>query len=175
MEHRTTDTLAPQLAAAERTLKEVLDDACEARPVDQVDTGELIRIEEMLAIASDAAKKAISIRRKRRQNTPPGLDAQEPNGRAAAQMSGLEEAPGGTHRVFVDGNGEQWDVWAVYPKARGTPNAVLRGSYRQGWLCLESARQKRRLSPIPPGWESLPDEELRALCEGADVVPSRGS
>lgn len=171
MEPRMPDPLGPQLAELERTLELVLDEACEARPLAQADTGELIRIEEMLAIASDAAKKAISIRRRRRQGGRAG--AHSPGGGVAAQMTGLEEAPGGTHRAFVDSNGERWDVWAVHPKARGTPSSVLRGTFREGWLCLESASQKRRLSPIPPEWESLSDEALAELCAKADVVAPR--
>jgi hypothetical protein len=166
------DPLAPQLAEAERTLETMLDEACGTRPLTQADTGELIRIEEMLAIASDAAKKAISIRRKRRQRGRPPVDS--PSGGVAAQMSGLEAAPSGTHRVFVDGHGERWDIWAVYPKARGTPSSVLRGTFREGWLCLESPSQKRRLSPIPSEWESLSEQELGELCAKADVVAPRG-
>lgn len=174
MEPRTTDPLAPQLREAEQTLEEVLDDACAARPVQSADTGELIRIEEMLAIASDAAKRAISIRRRRAQRRSGGTAGAEAQSRgASAQMTGLEEATRGTHRVFTGEGGEQWDVWAVYPKARNTPGSVLMGSFKDGWLCLESASQKRRLSPIPPEWESLSEDELRSLCDKASVVPAR--
>jgi hypothetical protein len=45
--------------------------------------------------------------------------------------------------------------------------------YRSGWLAFESAAEKRRLSPIPEGWQSLPDDALRALCGRAEIVPRR--
>ena len=39
-----------------------------------------------------------------------------------------------------------------------------------GWLTFESLEEKRRLIPIPAGWESLSQPELRALCEKARRV-----
>lgn len=37
----------------------------------------------------------------------------------------------------------------------------------RGWLAFESDRDKRRLAPIPAGWELLSDGELEALCATA--------
>jgi hypothetical protein len=43
----------------------------------------------------------------------------------------------------------------------------------RGWLAFESDQDKRRLAPIPPGWESLTDLELAALCEKAHQAPPK--
>jgi len=32
-----------------------------------------------------------------------------------------------------------------------------------GWLVFQSAREKRRLVPIPPGWASMSDAQLLEL------------
>ena len=56
------EPLLPQLAHAKDTLKSALANACET-DIDRANTGELIRIEETLAIANEAAKEAVSVRR----------------------------------------------------------------------------------------------------------------
>ncbi|MDQ3997945.1 MAG: hypothetical protein M3303_13120, partial [Gemmatimonadota bacterium] len=66
MEPGTTGPLTPELRAAELTLEQALASACAAQPASKADTGELIRVEEVLQIASEAAKRAISLRRRRR-------------------------------------------------------------------------------------------------------------
>jgi len=42
----------------------------------------------------------------------------------------------------------------------------------RGWLAFESASDRRRLAPIPPGWDSLSDAELEALCARAVPAPA---
>lgn len=56
--------LRPTLAATELQLQNALEEVCDETVVQSVETDELIRIEESLAIASEAAKKAISIRQR---------------------------------------------------------------------------------------------------------------
>jgi hypothetical protein len=56
--------LRPTLAATELQLQEALEEVCDETVIQNTETDELIRIEETLAIASDAAKKAISIRQR---------------------------------------------------------------------------------------------------------------
>lgn len=65
-------------------------------------------------------------------------------------------------RVFMDDRGRSWRVWEVRPLS-GT---VLLGA--AGWLCFESAEERRRLASIPQGWEELEDEVLRELCRRAE-------
>jgi hypothetical protein len=57
--------LQPTLERAESRLKSALDEACQT-DVERVNTGELIRVEEVLAIANEAAKEAVSVRRRLR-------------------------------------------------------------------------------------------------------------
>ncbi|MEX2153925.1 MAG: hypothetical protein WD825_11350 [Gemmatimonadaceae bacterium] len=63
-DHEDDHPLRPTLADTELQLQSALDEVCEDTGVEDVDTGELIRMEESLAIASDAAKRAISLRKK---------------------------------------------------------------------------------------------------------------
>jgi hypothetical protein len=47
---------------------------------------------------------------------------------------------------------------------------TLSAGHGAGWLTFESLEEKRRLIPIPAGWEDLNQQELRALCEKARRV-----
>ena len=60
--------LRPQLERLEDKVEESLDEVCETTNVKDVSTGELIKIEETLSIAAEAAKEAVSLRRRLRQN-----------------------------------------------------------------------------------------------------------
>jgi hypothetical protein len=42
--------------------------------------------------------------------------------------------------------------------------------YRSGWLCFESPTEKRRLTPLPSGWQSLTIEQLASLLLTAALV-----
>ena len=66
-EERSVEPVAEELlSATEERLAETLHEVCEAPAVEKLDTGELIRVEETLAIAAEAAKQVVSLRRKRR-------------------------------------------------------------------------------------------------------------
>jgi hypothetical protein len=172
MESEQSEPLTPRLLEAQETLKKMLEEACSAE-VYGADTGQLIRIEEVLAIAGEAAKEAISIRRKRGSGS----------GRARASKPGAHEvdapeavpafAPPDTHRIFEDAHGVRWDACAIHPTAP-VGRVQLPEPYRSGWLYFDSAIQKRRLSPIPEDWQSASDDMLRAMCEQAEIVPDRG-
>lgn len=157
--------LAAELHRAEETLKSTLREACAADVV-HADTGELIKVEEMLAIASDAAKRAISIRRRRRHG----------GAKAAKHPAPAADAAAAEHRTFTDSEGVPWDVRAVYPAERAdVRHARLLGTFQQGWLSFECETGKRRLSPIPPDWASLDEAALQALCQRAEEATSRRS
>jgi len=47
---------------------------------------------------------------------------------------------------------------------------MLSEGYGSGWLTFESLEEKRRLNPIPSGWETLGESELRELCGRARRV-----
>lgn len=108
-----------------------------------------------------------------------------------------------SYRLFEDSKGTEWQVWDVVPRLeeRRTASiperrveikvipfadrrrtsrrllqsrrAYLSGSYAQGWLCFESRREKRRLSPIPGDWTTCDDETLESYM--ADGVRVGGS
>jgi hypothetical protein len=96
-------------------------------------------------------------------------------------------------RRFTDSARVSWDVWDVYPTnaerrlgpsdrrrvARGPdrrqrpsaePRVPVRPPLSQGWLAFESKHEKRRLAPIPEGWESADDAALERLCAEAKPV-----
>ena len=58
------EPLRPKLRQAEQQLDRTLAEVCETPNPSQLDTGDLIRIEENLAVATQAAKEAVSLRRK---------------------------------------------------------------------------------------------------------------
>jgi|SRR5690349_4651838 len=104
-----------------------------------------------------------------------------------------------THRQYRDEQDVEWQVWDIHPmevtrRLNGRPNdaapaglepieattsaamwtrMAVSGELAGGWLCFESAREKRRLWPIPSGWELLSDMELKALCASAAHAPER--
>jgi hypothetical protein len=172
VESNPPDPLVPELRQAELSLESALSEACVTKPATkaaaEADTSELIRVDELLEAASDAAKRAISLRRRRRVDK-----TKRDTGRSA--MGDVEEkaSPGAAHRVFTDPRGVEWDVFPVYPEARLSVHSQLKGTYPQGWLCFDAAGEKRRLSPIPEGWQERSDEQLAQLLESADVALSR--
>ena len=159
--------LVPELRDAELALDQALAQACASKSPSGADTGELIRVEEMLAIASEAAKRAISLRRRRRS---------EKTQRATRWAMGDAEAAAGlgaSHRTFTDARGIWWDVFAVYPDARQAPHSSLKGTFQQGWLCFDSGTEKRRLSPIPDDWRTVAEQDLEELAKRAKLASSR--
>lgn len=152
------EPLAIEQREAEQALKTSLQEACRM-DVSRADTGELIRVEEMLAIATDAAKKAISIRRKRRQER--------------RELADVASEPG-PQRTFTGADGAVWSVRAVQPLGVGPGNhSRLPDAFRSGWLAFECEGRKRRLSPIPEDWDQLGDEELEELCGDAHEASVR--
>lgn len=144
--------LQPTLERATRTLRTAIGEACGA-DLEHATTGEFIRIEEVLAIANEAAKEVVSVRR--RLQTPTATSAPEP----------------GSSREVEDSRGTRWLVFAVHPSSRGGKSSV-RDQFRDGWLSFDSGVETRRLAPIPANWYELPDEALCALCDSA-TVPAR--
>jgi hypothetical protein len=74
-------------------------------------------------------------------------------------------------RQIRDAAGVEWMVYEVNPVVsewRGSGS--LPEGYRNGWLCFESATEKRRLLPLPEGWKELPNDQLSALLVSAVQV-----
>lgn len=66
----------------------------------------------------------------------------------------------------------EWNVWDVRPTlSKRTSSAIgIATALAAGWLVFEHMGEKRRLAPIPEGWEDLPEDELRAYLDRAEVV-----
>ena len=153
------ESAEPALARATEILRSAVNEACSV-DVNRIDTGELIRIEEVLAIANEAAKQVISVRRQARDQQH--RDAASLQSEPATSSSGAAQS-----RTLTDPAGRQWMVFAVYPSAsRG--RAVLREGYADGWLSFDAGDETRRVAPIPEGWEQLPESTLLTLCADAD-------
>lgn len=83
-------------------------------------------------------------------------------------------------RGFTDSTGVEWRVWEVIPSraaigSTGTRSRTSLNStpYANGWLCFECDAEKRRLAPIPEGWEHRPPAEIAKLLGQATPVQSR--
>jgi hypothetical protein len=171
MDASSGEMLQPQLLQAQQVLAKALDEAC-ASDLDEIDTGELIRIEEALATASKAAKQAVSIRLVRRNQRRGKLGKQG----ASAEAQGESAAPApvvATQRVFEDFKGQRWHVFAVYPSEATSERAALPVAYRDGWLAFKSDNEMRRVAPVLANWLEISIDELRELCHKAEVAPKR--
>jgi hypothetical protein len=85
-------------------------------------------------------------------------------------------------REFTDRSGTAWRVWDVYPstRARASVASSEQGRFRSaeladGWLCFESSSERRRLAPIPSGWEVSEPEVLSDYLSRAGYVSRRTS
>jgi hypothetical protein len=95
------------------------------------------------------------------------------------------------HREFVDVDGTSWQMWEVHPtlaerrlsrnpvppphmeerrKQRRTP---VPGQMRAGWLAMQSATERRRITPVPEGWSLRTDDELRSLLKSSENTGRR--
>lgn len=94
-----------------------------------------------------------------------------------------------SHRVVVDAAGVTWELWAVEPTMvehrSGTAETLpvtgerrrarsarlkLSPAMQDGWLAIRSDTERRRIAPIPPGWDQLDDAALIALVRRAESV-----
>jgi hypothetical protein len=110
-----------------------------------------------------------------------------------------------THRQFKDRQGRIWDVWQVHPQAaerrffqrrvkeemrsdtaesrsglerrleEKLARAPLAAEFAYGWLCFETIGEKRRLAPVPEGWDRADDETIEQWCCVAKPVLRRPS
>lgn len=99
-------------------------------------------------------------------------------------------------REFADDVGRVWQVCDVRPtyierrsgtdrRRRPRPGTMERRQRRQhrmvvaprfraGWLVFETRNERRRLGPIPTGWEYWREDQLRSLLHDAEVLRSLG-
>jgi hypothetical protein len=74
-------------------------------------------------------------------------------------------------REFTNSKGITWRVWSTRPSSPRLYSQEL----RSGWLTFESEGQRRRLAPIPNGWDEVSEDRLELLCRNASVVAARSS
>ena len=67
-------------------------------------------------------------------------------------------------RTLTDEDGTLWSVWDVTPQIQQVVGL------ENGWLCFESKGEKRRLTPIPHGWNEMDDPGLKELLASARAV-----
>ena len=79
-------------------------------------------------------------------------------------------------RDIVDERGAKWRVWAVQRSSIHPKTAAedFLGDYGEGWLCFESANERRRLARFPQDWDRIADKDLLGLLGKAAIVPVRG-
>ena len=142
MPEKEPDVLRPQLVRAERSLKRALDEVCHTE-VTEANTGELIRLEEVLAIANEAAKEAVSVRRRLRQGAPA-----EPTGDQIPrhEESGLARTASSTTSGACDGSSLRCIRPAPASPARGCARST-----RKAGLPFDSGVETRRLAPDSHG------------------------
>jgi len=71
------------------------------------------------------------------------------------------------YREFTDDGGTTWRAWDTYPGSA----ANVRPGFEGGWVGFECEAERRRLAPVPAGWEEASDDELRAML--ARAQPNR--
>lgn len=81
-------------------------------------------------------------------------------------------------REFIDSTGRPWKAWDIRPddlNPRTKDEDYLAQLYYTGWIVFETrpGDEKRRVYPIPDGWNELPDADLEVLLRKAEVVPPR--
>jgi hypothetical protein len=162
MEPMTGESLPPTMDEAKRVLEHALDAACRV-DLDEVDTDEMIRIEEALVTASQAAKDVVSLRLQRRARL----------GKQGVDSEPAAPAKAASQRIFEDFKGRRWHAFAVYPEHAATEPVALPEAYRQGWLTFRSTDEVRRVVPLPRDWMELSIDELRELCHKAPVSERR--
>lgn len=77
-------------------------------------------------------------------------------------------------REFTDSHGVSWRVWDIASTLHSLAfNPALKRNLivPQGWLCFECSDQRRRLAPVPEGWQELDVAALERLCGEALPVP----
>ena len=73
-------------------------------------------------------------------------------------------------REIRDEDGQLWQAFDVHP-VREAGTSTLAAAYTGGWLCFLSDKGRRRVAPIPDGWEKMTDRSLRHLLS---VAPPTG-
>ena len=95
-------------------------------------------------------------------------------------------------REFADSSGQIWQAWDTHPKGvghlskgetaftrfvattakrEGREPTTVRDEYAEGWLTFKLDADRRRLTPIPDGWELADDATLQRYLGMASSTP----
>lgn len=77
-------------------------------------------------------------------------------------------------RAFRDARDMEWEVRAIKPATRDRRAPVVRADHANGWLLFTLGLERRRLAPLPPGWDQASEDDLKAWCERAERVQASG-
>jgi hypothetical protein len=77
-----------------------------------------------------------------------------------------------TMRSCTDRSGVRWEIFEVQPAA-GRPSDRMPEAFRSGWLCFQSPTERRRLAPVPAGWERWDERALLIMLEQGPRSPRR--
>jgi hypothetical protein len=98
------------------------------------------------------------------------------------------------YRRFTDEEGTSWEVWEAHPaleqrriladrrrlmretperRVKSQPRAYGKADQHTGWVVFRSPMQRRRLRPVPDGWDELDDDALRNLLRQTVVTGRR--
>jgi hypothetical protein len=76
------------------------------------------------------------------------------------------------HRRIVDTDNQVWDVWEV-TTASAPRRILVQAELQSGWLAFQCGEMRRRLAPLPAGWNELSDRALLALMSEANPIQPR--
>ena len=75
---------------------------------------------------------------------------------------------------FRDSTGMEWTVFEVRRAVSAKGDwSYLPSGFSDGWLCFECGEEKRRLAPVPEGWDRADDETIEQWCCSAKPVVRR--
>jgi len=77
------------------------------------------------------------------------------------------------HRRIVDKQEQVWDVWAVTTPVVSTRRILVQADLQSGWLAFQCGEQRRRLAPLPVGWDEMSDQALLGLMDQASPIQPR--
>lgn len=77
------------------------------------------------------------------------------------------------HRRIVDNEEQVWDVWEVRTSATTSRRILVQPDLQAGWLAFQCGEQRRRLAPLPTGWDEMSDHALLGLMDQANPIQPR--
>jgi len=78
-----------------------------------------------------------------------------------------------TMRSCTDRTGVRWEIFEVQPDTEGRTIGRMPEAFRSGWLCFQSSTERRRLAPIPIGWQRWEERELLGALDYGQRSPRR--